>query len=339
MTLVKNLPTINQIGNFTALSNMMMLDYSDKIGFTTVGAWSLIYNRYQSSQGKDAFWDEEQGDYYAIFTVKDLTRYLGVSDSTVNSILKTLVDEGLLFKKQKDHGFNKANLLFPILPEKYSNVIDWSEQEHEPIPEPKTEEKPASTDTPKSEVSVQKNLVANHLTLTHSSLDPYSFYTQRTAHDQDKTATTKIKKQEASAQQVDASFADLQEANEFEVVKGKLTELGLPSAAVQVLAAFSQNDSHKLEHYRVTLLEAKSDIKNKVLRNHPSVDPASFVIEENTVIQDNILWAIRRAFSYIRKSCKTEEHAKNYFRSVMKGFFEAAGNAFSMGVELKSLGA
>ncbi|MCT3214516.1 hypothetical protein EFO90_09100 [Lactiplantibacillus plantarum] len=325
MAKVQELPTLNQVGNYTAVSNDMMKKYAGKIGIGPIVAWSLIYNRYQSSQGKDSFWDEEQEDYYAIFTVKELVNFLGVSATTVNDFLNKLVNEDLLLKTKPKKGFNKANRFFPKLPFQFSKVIEHKPGTDEPIPAPKEPKNTDIIDKPKSGVSVIKNTFVNHLTLNYSSSSScYSFYTKHSAIKQ-----TTIGPQHATKNDTDSEFTKTQDLNDWETAKHKLLEIGIPTETVSVLSAYSHNQADKLNMYRKLLLEAKASVRKQAKGS--LIDDKAFSNEENNIVQENILWAVRRAFSYIRKSCKTKEHANNYFRATMKTFYENAVNAYAQG--------
>lgn len=333
MAKVQELPTLNQVGHYTAVSNDMMKKYAGKIGIGPIVAWSLIYNRYQSSQGKASFWDEEQEDYYAIFTVKELVNFLGVSATTVNDFLNKLVNEDLLLKTKPKKGFNKANRFFPKLPFQFSKVIEHKPGIDEPISTPKKSKNTDITKKPKSGVSIIKNLLSNHLTLNYvlKDFDPYSFYSFNTKHSviNVPTANTQLGKKLKAIQKVNryTKFEKLQDENDFETEKHRLKEIGIPDTTVTLLSAFAQNKASELKSYRIMLLEAKADVRNQALK--ANIDYQAFINEANDLVQDNILWAVRRTFTYMRKTCKTKQHAKNYFRSAMKSFYEAAVDAYS----------
>lgn len=75
------------------------------------------------------------------------------------------------------------------------------------------------------------------------------------------------------------------------------------------------------------ILKDKVDVRNQAF--NANIDYRAFINEANDLVQDNILWAVWRAFSYIRKTCKTKQHVKNYFRSAMRSFYETAVDAYA----------
>lgn len=329
MAKVQELSTLNQVGNYTAVSNDMMKKYAGKIGIGPIVTWSLIYNRYQSSQGKASFWDEEQEDYYAIFTVKELVSYLGVSATTINDFLNKLVDEDLLIKTKPKKGFNKANRFFPKLTLQFSKAVNHKSGMNEPFPATKKSLRANITDKQKFNVSVIKNPVLNHLNLNYS-LDPYSSYSFNTRHSVIKNTNSTVQDTKILQEQAThCNFKKIQDKNDLETAIHDLKSIGIPDSTVSVLLAFSHNRADELKDYRRLLLEAKSDVRSKAMQQ--GIDYRAFSNEDNKLVQENILWAIRRTFSYTRKACKTKQHAKNYFRSAMKSFYETAVDAYSQG--------
>lgn len=329
MAKVQELPTLNQVGNYTAVSNDMMKKYAGKIGIGPIVAWSLIYNRYQSSQGKDSFWDEEHADYYAIFTVKELVNFLGVSATTVNDFLNKLVNEGLLIKTKPKKGFNKANRFFPKLSLQFSKTAEHKPGIDEPIPAPQKGIDLDITDKPESGVSVIKKPSSNHLTLNYV-FNPYTSYSFNTKRSTIKlTSADRLINGQKQKKIVSTSFKEVQDINDFEVAKHSLEDIGIPKVTVALLAAYAHNNARDLEMYRTLLLEAKADVRNTVCL--ADIDYSTFSNEENPLIQENIHYAVQRAFGYIRKACKTKMHAKNYFRSAMRSFYELACDAYSQG--------
>ncbi|WP_299515949.1 replication initiator protein A [uncultured Rummeliibacillus sp.] len=88
--------------------------------------YSLINDRMQSSVKRESFYDNENMDYYVIFTREELAEKINASEKTISRCLNHLISKGLITLKRQ---FNSASKIFLPYFEKPFEYTDTNSQD------------------------------------------------------------------------------------------------------------------------------------------------------------------------------------------------------------------
>lgn len=110
------------------LSNQFKKQYIDLnnrgLSLTEKAYMTEIYDRMESSQKRDEFFDAENNDYYVIYTVEEMSQALEVGISTVKRTTKKLINKNWIHIKRVK---NRCNLIFICDDKKISDKTDQND--------------------------------------------------------------------------------------------------------------------------------------------------------------------------------------------------------------------
>lgn len=123
-----------------------------KLTPTEIIVYSVLCDRMRSSRKRQSFFDHERNDFYAIFTLDEMSEYLNIAKGTAFSAYKKLEKTGYLIKKQT---FTANRLFLPLFNNDEEN----------------TNENKNESDIAKFETSKEQNLKPNQRDINQKNIN------------------------------------------------------------------------------------------------------------------------------------------------------------------------
>lgn len=319
-----------QLSNYTAVSNLMLEDPNyAHLDYRALGAWSLIFSRYQSSFGKSNFYDKKQHDWYSVFTNSQLAKSLHVSDRTITKLIKSLVDAGLLFKKK---AFNGVNKYFPLVPKKYTKAKD---------------DESASNHLPQdNDVTKPQRFQFNYFISTLLSFPVNSVNAVNTQQQENTTESVITPKEQVQQNKnIPDLMAERREMITNQRYDNKInslqTRLGMSKEMVAAMDQYAFHSLDSLNMYAKAITSGKKTAKRQFSKNPSLVDTDvykwAFMFEENTYVLDGLPKKIKQVIVDARtkaherpakSQAEFNEHMFSYMVVCFTKYFVETGSKF-----------